>query len=585
MRTRWRWGEPSSRRSDFSPLWPASPPPSRVRTSPKGRSISSWMTTTRSRSTLYAPRAGPAERPASFMKVCGRSTATRGPPGPVRPSVIRPLNFFDARGSSHRCVSALATSKPTLCGVAAYCEPGLPRPTMSQSTGALARNGLRKSGYSLEASASAGASPSAAPSPSAASPSGGSSPSPTSSVSVSISSSVSITARGTVIVATTVSGSSSSVTLAGAVISATVTVAAGSRCDASNSIVSGMSVGSASTLSSRTVCSSTPPSLIPGASSTPTMSSTTVAWMATERSTRSRSTCMVSPRTGWRWVSLRTAGVVSPSSATSSTAPVPWRAWRSSRASTSKGTGPPLPPYRTPGTRPSRRSRRMAREPDSWRGRAFRRVAWLAMRPTMVASRARPPDRAQLGRRRERLLHLGVRRFERAVELDQALLVDGRIGMRVAAVPVGANAELLQRPVHRAVEPGLGGEDTEVVVDEVVLEGVGALLLDRPVTVGLGAELGHEHGLARIALVHGLQVVAERRAVGDLAVGAGVPAEVVVDADDVERPILRLAARRRVAGDGEADGARRVELVGGLDGAADVVALDGAGPRAQLVAD
>src|SRR5439155_1084587 len=30
---------------------------------------------------------GPAERPTSFMKVCGSSTPTRGPPGPVRPSV------------------------------------------------------------------------------------------------------------------------------------------------------------------------------------------------------------------------------------------------------------------------------------------------------------------------------------------------------------------------------------------------------------------------------------------------------------------------------------------------------------------
>src|SRR5947208_895367 len=94
---------------------------------------------------------------------------------------------------------------------------------MSQSTGALARNGLRN--YS-EASPSAGASPSGA-SPSAASPSGASSPSPTTSVSVSISSSASTSRRGAVIVATTASGSSRSVTVAGAVMSAIVTVAAG----------------------------------------------------------------------------------------------------------------------------------------------------------------------------------------------------------------------------------------------------------------------------------------------------------------------------------------------------------------------
>ena len=40
-RTRAKSGEPRPRRRDFRPLWPASPPPVRVRTSPKGRSISS----------------------------------------------------------------------------------------------------------------------------------------------------------------------------------------------------------------------------------------------------------------------------------------------------------------------------------------------------------------------------------------------------------------------------------------------------------------------------------------------------------------------------------------------------------------
>ena len=67
MRTRWKSALPSSRLSDFSPLWPASPPPSRTRMSPNGRSISSWRTRTRSRSSGSSPRAGPTERPASFM--------------------------------------------------------------------------------------------------------------------------------------------------------------------------------------------------------------------------------------------------------------------------------------------------------------------------------------------------------------------------------------------------------------------------------------------------------------------------------------------------------------------------------------
>ena len=92
-RTRWKSAQPSSRLSDSRPLWPASPPPSRVRISPNGRSISSW-TATSGRGRLVGPRAGPTERPASFMKVCGRSTATRGPPGPVRPSASSPANFF-----------------------------------------------------------------------------------------------------------------------------------------------------------------------------------------------------------------------------------------------------------------------------------------------------------------------------------------------------------------------------------------------------------------------------------------------------------------------------------------------------------
>ena len=53
------------------------------------------------------------------MKVCGLSTATRGPPGPVRPSVSSPANFFLGFGRSQRAASASATLKPTLCGLSA----------------------------------------------------------------------------------------------------------------------------------------------------------------------------------------------------------------------------------------------------------------------------------------------------------------------------------------------------------------------------------------------------------------------------------------------------------------------------------
>ena len=69
------------------------------------------------RGTRRAP--GPTERPASFMYVCGSSTATRGPPGPVAPSVTQAVELLLRRGRSQRRASASATSKPTLCGVPA----------------------------------------------------------------------------------------------------------------------------------------------------------------------------------------------------------------------------------------------------------------------------------------------------------------------------------------------------------------------------------------------------------------------------------------------------------------------------------
>jgi len=51
--------------------------------------------------------------------VCVFSCATRGPPGPGRPSDSSPANFFFGRGWSQRSISASATRKPTLCGVPA----------------------------------------------------------------------------------------------------------------------------------------------------------------------------------------------------------------------------------------------------------------------------------------------------------------------------------------------------------------------------------------------------------------------------------------------------------------------------------
>src|SRR4051812_33013632 len=129
----------------------------------------------------------------------------------------------------------------------------------------------------------------------------------------------------------------------------------------------------------------------------------------------------------------------------------------------------------------------MARDPGSVRGAAFSRVPWLAMRAPMVATGPRGAERPQLLAAVVGLLHLGVGGLGLAVEGDQPLLVERRIRVRVAAVPVGPHAELLDGPVHGAVEPRQAVVDAEVVVDEVVLELVGALLLDGAVAVGLGA--------------------------------------------------------------------------------------------------
>src|SRR5262249_19820711 len=105
-----------------------------------------------------------------------------------------------------------------------------------------------------------------------------------------------------------------------------------------------------------------------GASSVPASSRGTTALIASSRRTRSRSTCIVAPRTGSRWASFNTTGVAfSPSMLRSSTAPVEASASRSSRAPASKPTGSPPPPYTTPGTRPARRRRRAAREPPAAR--------------------------------------------------------------------------------------------------------------------------------------------------------------------------------------------------------------------------
>ena len=97
-------GAPRPRFSDFSPLWPAT-----RRRASSGRR----RTGGRSRRGRRPPgrgRAGTAARRARRIaglvheRLRGR-TATRAPPGPVRPSLSSPANFFLAFGRSQRYVT------------------------------------------------------------------------------------------------------------------------------------------------------------------------------------------------------------------------------------------------------------------------------------------------------------------------------------------------------------------------------------------------------------------------------------------------------------------------------------------------
>src|SRR3954453_12253859 len=142
--------------------------------------------------------------------------------------------------------------------------------------------------------------------------------------------------------------------------------------------------------------------------------------------------------------------------------------------------------------------------------------------------------RAELLRLGEPALHVGPRRLLHTVVADQALLEQRRQRTRVAALPAGPHPEFVQRPVERAAEPRLGGEDAELEVDPLLLERVRALLLGRAIAVGLRAELGDHDRLVRIALAHGVEGAGGLRGVEDLAARTRVPAEVVVDPEHVQ---------------------------------------------------
>ena len=112
----------------------------------------------------------------------------------------------------------------------------------------------------------------------------------------------------------------------------------------STTIESGIAVGSASMFSWWVTCSSTPPSLMPGASSAPSTCTPTVVWIFSSSRTSSRSMWMTSSRTGWSCWSLTMTGSVLPPTSRSISADPSTRTWRSTRESTLNDSASPSPP-------------------------------------------------------------------------------------------------------------------------------------------------------------------------------------------------------------------------------------------------
>ena len=114
--------------------------------------------------------------------------------------------------------------------------------------------------------------------------------------------------RGSVIDAMTVSGSSRIVTPCGRGDVGERERVVDLQAETSCWIDSGMSPGSASTLSSRVLLlEHAALDRCPAPRRRRSSSRVTIAWIATSMRTRRRSMCIVSPRTGWCWASLTTA--------------------------------------------------------------------------------------------------------------------------------------------------------------------------------------------------------------------------------------------------------------------------------------
>src|ERR1700722_9099762 len=67
--------------------------------------------------------------PLKFMYVCGLASTTPSPASVPTPT----CDFDSGRVTRIAARSAMASTarKPMLCGVQSYCEPGLPRPTIT----------------------------------------------------------------------------------------------------------------------------------------------------------------------------------------------------------------------------------------------------------------------------------------------------------------------------------------------------------------------------------------------------------------------------------------------------------------------
>ena len=308
------------------------------------------------------------------MWVCGRSTATRGPPGPVRPSVNRPPYFDLAFGSPQRAGELRGHLEAHVVAGARVALARVAEPDDSESSRTLAAAIAASGGGGIRLTPRRTRRPRRR-------------------LGLALGGGLALGRLGLALLADQLGlllDLLGLLDLGGnddrrddrllqrrpgtqrpraAVSSERCMVAAISIPDTSTVMKSGMSVGSASMLSWCVTCSITPPSLMPGASSTPSMWSATGAWIFSSRRTSSRSMCMTSPRTGCScWSFTITGRVLPPAISRSISADPSTSTWRSTRWSTLNDVqSPSVPPYTTPGTTPSRRSRRTARLPRSAR--------------------------------------------------------------------------------------------------------------------------------------------------------------------------------------------------------------------------